>query len=286
MTTTTIHSTQNLSADRRLTSRGVIFRRALRDSRLGIVGWGIGIGLVSLFVIMLFPTMTEMSGFAELLNAPIYKAMLGEAADAAAFMTPPGFYAIYVVMFVPLYVAVYMVLLGLGVTAVEEDRSTLDLLLSTPTPRWQVVTEKFLAIIVIAALLLVINFVFSVVGVALTPGMDVSVGAMAAGSLAMLPITVVMAAMTLLLSTALRSRFLAGALTGGIIIASYMVTNLAQVASEALGTVKYLSIFTYHRALPIMTEGIRWGDFAVLTALTVIFFALALVAFQRRDLMA
>ncbi|MBL8133728.1 MAG: ABC transporter permease subunit [Anaerolineae bacterium] len=269
-----------------MTSVGVIFRRALRDARWGIIGWGIAVGSVTLFVVLLFPTMKAFGGFGELLESPIYKALLGEAADAAAFMTPAGFFGIYVVMFVPLYIAIYMVLLGLGVTALEEDRSTIDLLLSTPTPRWQLVVEKFLAIIVIAGLLLSINFVFGVFGVLITPEMDVPLGSVAAGSLAMLPILVVMAALALLLATTLRSRFLAGALAGVIIIGSYMLTNLAQVAADTLGTVKYLSIFTYHRAVPIMVDGIRWGDFAVLSVISLVMLGLAIIAFQRRDLLA
>lgn len=269
-----------------MTSRGIIFRRTVYDARWAIFGWGVSIGLITLLVILLFPTITQFQGFAELLESPIYKALLGEAASAAAFLTPAGFFAIYVVTFVPIYIAVYMVLLGLGATATEEDRNTIDLLLTTPTPRWQLVLEKFIAIIAVAALLLVINLVFAIIGVMITPEMTLSVGQMVAGTVAMLPICLLMAAVALLLSTVLRSRFLAGALTGLFIIASYMVNTLSQVATEALGTVKYLSIFTYHRALPIMQDGIQWGDFALLSVITLMLLGLAVAAFQRRDILA
>ncbi len=269
-----------------LTSRGVIFWRSLRDARWIVLGWGIVIGLFTLFVILLFPTITQFEGMAQMLESPIYRAFLGDAADAAAFLTPPGFYAIYVVAFTPLYIAIYMVLLGIGATAGEEDRGTLDLLLTTPTPRWQLVTEKFLAIIVIVVLLLVINSAFAVLGIALTPEMTISFSQIAASTLAMVPISVLIAAIALFLATLLRSRFLAGALTGVLIVGSYLVTTLSTVATDALGTLKYLSFYTYHRSVTIMNEGIQWGDFLLLTAATIILFALAVFAFQRRDIHA
>lgn len=269
-----------------MTSRGVIFRRSLVDARWAILGWGIAIGLLSMFVIMLFPTMTQFEGLAELLESPIYKAFLGEGADAAAFLTPQGFFAVYVVLFTPIYIAIYMVLLGLGATAGEEDRHTIDLILSTPTPRWQLVVEKGLAALVITIALLVINMLFCLLGVAITPDMPLTFEEILRGTLSMLPISLVFVGIALLLATLLKSRYLAGALTGLILLVAYMLTTLSEVATEALGTVKYLSFFSYHRGVVIMMEGMQWGDFLLLCVVAIVLFVLAIGAFQRRDLAA
>ena len=164
-----------------MNATGIIFRRTLRDSRGGILGWGIGIGLITVMVILLYPTLTQFEGFAQMLESPIYKAMLGEMADAAAFLSPEGFIAVYVLALAPLYLAVYLVILGLNVTAGEEERGTVDLLLSTPTPRWQVIVEKFAAMIVITVLIFAINYVMALAALALTPEMDVSPLRMAEG---------------------------------------------------------------------------------------------------------
>lgn len=269
-----------------MTSRGVIFWRTLRDARWIVLGWGVAIGLMTLLIMIIFPTMTQFEALADLVNSPIYKALLGEAADGTAFFEPEGFYAGYVVIFTPIYIAVYMVLLGLGATAGEEDRNTMDLLLSTSTPRWQIVVEKFLAIIVIILLLLLINLLFSLVGRVVTPEMAIPVGRLIEGNLSMLPISLVMASFALLFGTLLRSRLLAGGLTGIIIVASYMLTTLSNVATEALGTLKYLSFFSYHRGMAIMFDGMQWGDFLILLVVSLILGGLAVVAFQRRDIYA
>lgn len=265
---------------------GVIFKRTLWDSRIGILSWGIGLGILALGELTLFPSISEaFAGMTELLNSPFYKAFLGENADAAAFATPVGYISTYMLAFVPLYMAVYAVLLGLGVVANEEERGTLDVLLGTPIPRWQVVVEKSAAVLVILLLVLLLNGVGAVIGVLMTPELaDVSLGRIIEGSFSMLPVTLVMAAMALFFSTLFRSRNVAAGVTGAIIIASYFVTNLSSIAQEALGTIKQFSFYSYYSPLRTMQNGIIWNEFLVLSVIVLALFGLAIYAFQRRDI--
>lgn len=269
-----------------MNNTGVIFKRTLWDSRVGILAWGIGLGLLALAEILMFPTIREaFSGIADLLANPLYKAFLGEAADAASFTTPAGFIAMYMLAFVPLYMAVYAVILGLGVTSGEEERGTIDILLGTPIPRWQIIVEKFVAIVVILALILLINGVLAAIGVLITPAMaDMTLMRLLEGSIAMLPVTLVMSAFALLCATLLPSRNLAAGITGAVIIASYFVTNLSTIAEAALGTVKQFSFYTYYSPLQIMQEGVVWPEFLILTVVAAVLVALSVFAFQRRDL--
>lgn len=269
-----------------MTNVGVIFKRALWDARTGILGWGIGLGLIALFEVAMFPTIQQaFSNIAELLDNPLYRAFLGESADAAAFATPEGFLAIYMLAFVPLYLAVYMVLLGLGIVSNDEERGRLDVLLGAPIPRWQLVAEKFAAVVVITVLVLALNGLGAQIGVWLTPEMGtITLARMIEASMAMLPISLVMVAMTLFLTSLLRSRTLAIGITGAIIIASYFVNNLATVAQETLGVIRQLSFFNYFSPLDTMRGGVIWGDFVTMLVIALALFGLSLVAFQRRDL--
>jgi ABC-2 type transport system permease protein len=269
-----------------MTNIGVIFKRALWDSRIGILSWGIGLGLVALMEILMFPSISRaFAGLADLLESPFYRAFLGESADAGSFATPEGYIAIYMLAFVPLYLAVYMVMLGLGIVSNDEDSGRLDVLLGTPVPRWQIIVEKFAALVVILLLVLVLNSALAAVGVFLTAEMQtLPLSRLVDATLAMLPVTLVMAAMTLFFSTVLRSRTLAIGLTGAIIIGSYLVNNLAPIAQEALGTLKYVSFFHYFSPLGTMRTGMDWGDFLITLAIALVLFGLSLLAFQRRDL--
>jgi ABC-2 type transport system permease protein len=269
-----------------MTNTGVIFKRALWDARTGILGWGIGLGVLAMAELLLFPSISKaFSGAADLLENPLYRAFLGETADAAAFATPEGYTAIYMLSFVPLYLAVYMVLLGMGIVSNDEERGRLDLLLGTPIPRWQVIAEKAAAVVVITALVLLLNGLGAAIGVLLTPGLQsLSLWRVVEASLAMLPVTLVMAAITLALTSVLHSRTLAIGVTGAIIIASYFVNNLASIAQDALSAVKYLSFFNYFSPLDTMRSGIIWGEFLIMLVIAVALFGVSVYAFQRRDL--
>jgi ABC-2 type transport system permease protein len=269
-----------------MNNTGVIFKRTLWDSRIGILAWGSGLGILALIEILMFPTIREaFSSIADLLANPLYKAFLGEAADAASFTTPAGFIAMYMLAFVPLYMAVYAVILGLGVTAGEEERGTIDILLGTPIPRWQIIVEKFAALVVILGLILLMNGVIAAIGVLITPEMQgMTLMRLLEGTIAMLPVTLVMAAFALLCATVLPSRNLAASVTGAVIIASYFVTNLSTIAEAALGVVKQFSFYTYYSPLQIMQEGIVWSEFFILLVVSVVLVGLSVVAFQRRDL--
>jgi ABC-2 type transport system permease protein len=265
---------------------GIIFKRTLWDSRTGILAWGIGLGLLALAEVMMYPQITQaFSGIADLLESPLYRAILGESADAAAFATPYGYVAMYVLALVPLYMAVYAVILGLGITAGEEERGTMDVLLGTPIPRWQVIVEKFAALVVILCLILLLDGLGAWIGVLLTPEMQsLTPLRILEGTIAMVPVTLVMAAMALFFSTVLRSRSLAAGVTGAIIIVSYFVNNLATVAQDVLGTIRYASFFNYFSPIGIMRDGLMWGDFLIVLVIALALFGLSLVAFQRRDL--
>lgn len=267
-----------------MNNTGVIFRRALRDARTPVIAWGIGMALITMLVMVLYPTIQQFEGIAELMENPIFSAMLGEAADAAAFTTPEGFTAVYVLTFTPLYLAAYLVWLGLGVTIREEDRGTVDVLLSLPIPRWQVIVEKAAAIVVILLVILLFVYGGALLSVVMIPELELAPLRLAEGVFNMLPVMLLITTITLFFSTVLRSGSMAAGITAAIIVISYFVNSLADVATEALGTVKYLSFFTYSRGLRVMLDGIIWGDVLVLLAVTAALFAASLWAYQRRDL--
>ena len=83
--------------------------------------------------------------------------------DAAQLATPAGFLDFGFFSYMMLVLAAYAVIAGLSVTANEEDRGIMDVLLSLPIPRWRLVVERFLAYALILVLILVLTFLAAVV---------------------------------------------------------------------------------------------------------------------------
>ena len=266
-----------------MNNAGVIFKRALRDSRNTILGWGIGLAVYAIYVAVLYPFMQYFQELGQLLYYPLMKAFLGDL-DVAEFTSPGGVLGSYFFLFAPLLLAILAVVYGLGITAAEEDRGTLDVLLSLPVPRWRLIVEKFAALIVILALILVITLVGFLIGLAVTPSLTINVGDVLLAVLNILPVTLFMTTLTLLLATVLRSRGTVGGIVAAIVVASYFLDTLSALMEEPLSNMRYASIFHYYRGGTVLLEGVDWGGFLLLTVGTAVLLGLSLLAFQRRDL--
>lgn len=263
---------------------GIIFRRTLRDSRVGIVGWGLALAAMGFMVIALFPSIDGMlSQFGELLENPVVKMLVG---DVKQFATMEGFLGVKLFSMLPLILAVYAVLFALGIVAGEEARGTLDILLSTPAPRWQIVVEKVAALVVALLIILAMMLAGMLAGGLTIPDFSLSVGQLAAAVINALPVTLLMAALALLLSTVLRHRGTAGGVATAIIVGAYFLTTLTDMAGDSLKALSYLSFYEYYNGAEVLIDGIYWPGFIGLLVAAGALFALSVVFFQRRDVLS
>jgi len=262
---------------------GVVFRRTLYDSRRTIIGWGIGMAVYGLYVIVIYPTIQGMTEISGLLDNPLIKAMLGDV-NMADFTSPSGVLGTYFFLFAPLVFAVLAVLYGLNITSTEEDRGTLDLLLSTPLKRWQLILEKFAALVVVLAAILGFVLVGFLLGMLITPSLTIDVGSLLLGIVNVFPVVLLMAVLTLLLSTVLRSRGTAAGIVAAIVTASYFIFTLSDLMEPPASNIRYGSFFTYYGGSSVLINGVNWGNFLLLTVLTVVLLGVSLVTFQRRDI--
>lgn len=264
------------------TNNGVIFRRALRDSRSAVFWWGVVGAGMALLIVLIFPSMeAELGMYSEMIQSPIVQGLLGDIPDITS---AAGFVSAEFFSWMPVVFSIYAVVAGLAIVSGEEMRGTLDILLSVPIPRWRVVAEKFAALVLGLLGILAVTLVGFLIGLVLVPQLDIPPLMLVAAVFNMLPLLLVTAAMTLLLTTALRSRGRAMGLVVAIMVASYFISTLAGLATEALSTVKYLSYWHYYDGYGPLFEGIQWGDFALLLVVAAVMFAASVWFFERRDL--
>jgi ABC-2 type transport system permease protein len=119
-----------------------IFLKTLRDYRVAILGWGIGMGLV---------VVSPMASVAALVTTPQAREQLISIAatfawnaDAIAVDTIGGYATFKIGIFIFL-IAVWPLLAGSRMLRGEEDRGSMDVLLSLPRPRLRVALEKLAA---------------------------------------------------------------------------------------------------------------------------------------------
>ena len=184
-----------------------------------------------------------------------------------------------------LVLAAYAVIVGLNVTANEEDRGIMDVTLSLPIPRWRLVLERFLAYALILVMILTLTFLAMWGVKQTTPSIDFDMARLIGGIFNLLPSSLLVLAFTVFAGTLLRSRGTAAAVAAGFVIASYFIDFLGKAASDsAAAALRAISFFSYYNGGDIMTAGLNWGNVILLLVVTVVLALGALWFFERRDI--
>ncbi|MEI2611479.1 MAG: ABC transporter permease subunit [Candidatus Promineifilaceae bacterium] len=133
----------------------------LKFRRTAMIGWGLGLCFFPLVYIGIYPSVADqMAGFADL---EIYKAMgmsLGTFGDWVGSI---------LIIFMPLIAAIYAVINGTGTLAGEEEDGRLEMMVTLPLPRWQIVTAKAIALTISS---IIIFLVVSVVSLLVFQGIE------------------------------------------------------------------------------------------------------------------
>src|SRR5256885_731454 len=120
-----------------------VYLKTLRDFRVAILGWGVGMGLLAYVVLVSFPS---------LVATPAARASLVSLAGAFSWIAEPlavdtpGGYATFKIGFTILLIAVWPLLACSRLLRGEEERGSLDVLLSLPRSRVRVGLEKLAAV--------------------------------------------------------------------------------------------------------------------------------------------
>lgn len=248
-------------------------------SRIGaIIGWGLGLTAFGAMYISIFPEAgDQMAGLADL---DIYVAM---GIDLGSFA---GFIASVVLQFLPLLLGIYAIITSTQALAGEEDNGTLELVLAMPLKRWQIVTTKALAISLIALIILIIAGLGNALvlnAVKQTVEVDVTAQQLFVAILNGWPLTIAFVMIGMFFGAYLPNRRAAVITTTFIFVASFFGNTLAGLA-ESLEPVQAFSLFHYlDNSTRVFSDGVMASDVLTLLGVALAFFALTLLAFQRRD---
>ncbi len=250
----------------------------IKSRWIATLAWGVALALFATTYIVIFPQVEAQ--ITAIANWEVYQAM---GFDMGTF---EGFLGSTVVLFIPIVLAIYVIVDSTRSLAGEEDHGTLELLLAAPLPRWQIVSAKAIAIGLSSFIILLIvgawgGFVLERVKLTVET------------ELTALPLMLaVVNAWPLLLTIAMLGLFLGASLPGQrpasltlmvFTLVSYFTENFA-AHLEALAVIRPFSIFSYFdTSAGVFLEGPQAGDVLVLLGLAAAFFGLALASFQRRN---
>jgi ABC-2 type transport system permease protein len=263
--------------------------KTLRDKRRAMIGWLLVMTGMSLIYALYWPYIRDnpfmaqmMVSYLQSFPSGLIEAFIGS--NLTQFTTRPEAFldSELFFIFVPLAFILFTVSFGSDAIAGEEDRGTLDLLLSNPMPRSRIVLEKFAALVASTFLLgALLEIELAVASVATNT--SISLIRLAEVTLSVILLSLVFGSMALALGCIGLSPGMSTGVAVSLGVASYFVNSLAATFVNLQPYRKYSPFFYYIQADPLM-NGLNVGDATVLLALIVVTLSIALLAFQRRDI--
>ncbi len=240
--------------------------------------WGIALGALGALYVALFPS---MSGLLEQYLEQASQEMQQFMGGLQGPMTIERWLEIeFVGSIIPLALPFMAMAIGARAVAGSEERKTLDLILSNPLPRRHVIIAALGTAAAALAGVLVITWVLTYVAVPLAE-VDLSPGRLAMGLLVLWPFCLFFGALALLFSAFVRRSFLAITIPGVVLVAMYVISELAQV-SKSIEPLRTISLF--HQLGNPLEGHFPWIAALATLAATAVVVAGAIIAFDRRDI--
>ena len=259
-----------------------VFLKSLRDQRRSLMFWGIGVAALALLTVLFYPSVKDVPEFSQLFEET--EALARVFAGGFTDLTSPEGYLnsqLYSLL-VPILFLIFAISRGSGAIAGEEEKGTLDILLSNPTTRLQVLIQQFAAMVVATSVLAFVLWLSVVIGGAIVD-MDLSLWRTAQVTLSAMLLGVLFGTLALMLGSAFGKRGLSTGIAGALAVGTYFICALAPLA-EGLEPVEKVFPFYYYIGADPLSNGLDLAHVGVLIAMTIALLIIAIVTFERRDL--
>ena len=258
-----------------------IFFKTLRDYWIPILGWGIGMGLV---------VVSPMASVSTLLTTPQAREQLVSLAatfawnaDVVAVDTLGGYATFKIGIFIFL-IAVWPLLAASRMLRGEEERGSLDVLLSLPRPRLRVALEKLAALwTALLAMGLLIGLVVFAGGQKFGADFGFSDAVLFGVNLAL--VCAVIGGLALLTSQFTQERSTAAGWTAGLLLVFIVLDMVHRVIPNSEWISRLSPVYYYNLSKPLVPSyGVNAGAILLLIALSLILGVTSLWMFARRDI--
>lgn len=257
-----------------------VFGKTFYDQRWSVAGFAVGVGLLTFFILWVYPTVADaQQQMMEGLGASLAESLVGSLQLVG---TPEAYLSLQVFSFQPLYLAVFLIIETSGAIAGEQSAKTFDILLSRPVRRWRVLSEKALAIFLGVVIITLATIVGAVLG-AVVASVDIDLVKLSLALVNTLPFAIWLLGFGMFCSAIFSSRKTAALAATAVTVVSYMLNSLTEFVEDLVEWSVISPMYYYGWGAPLLFR-MKWDHAAILIGAGLIFFALAILAFQRRQI--
>jgi ABC-2 type transport system permease protein len=258
------------------------FKHTLRCMRGQMIGWGIGLTLYGVLMVSLFDSIVGIEGFSEMIASypPELMAFFGDA-DFLAITTPKGYVGLYYFNYMTVIIGIFAVAACASLLVGHEEKGILDLVMAHPISRTALFWGRLLGYVAALTVILLIGYLSWLIPSGST-GLDLSWIELLKPFLPLFAELLLFGTLALLLSLVLPSGRIAGMITGGLLVANYLLIGLSNLNESLKSFVEFTPLHYYQGGNAIVE--LNWGWLAGLLAMSGVFALLAWWRFQRRDI--
>ena len=262
---------------------GNLYGKSIFERRRSLMWWTVGVAALIFVMIAFYPTIRDNDEMLKLLEGmPKEMLALAGISDAASMMSPAGYLQGRLFsLLLPLLLLVFAIGVGTRAIAGEEESRTIDLLLSHPLRRWQVVLQSFEAMLTLIVGLGIVIVLALFIG-ALSIGMEIGLDKLLAGTVNSVLLSLFFGTLALALGAWSGKRGLSMGIASTVAIVGYLINSLAE-AVDWLQPLQKISPFYYATAGNPLRDGLNLVRVGIMIVAIVLLVAVAVWSFERRD---
>jgi beta-exotoxin I transport system permease protein len=256
------------------------FKHAFRRLRWQIIGWSIGLAIYGVMMASLYDSIQGIEGFDEMIKSypPELMAFFGEIAEIT---TPRGYLDTYFFTYMSVIIGIFAIMVAARLLASDEEQGILDLVLAQPISRTALFFGRLLAFLAATAIILAFSWLSWVIPAAGT-GLDLTPIEFLLPYLPLFAILVLIGSFALLLSMLLPSARMAGFLTGGLLVANWLLQGLSNINENLKNAIRFTPLYYYQSGKAI--SDMNWVWLASLLGMSVLLCLGAWLLFRRREI--
>jgi ABC-2 type transport system permease protein len=260
-----------------------VFVKTIKDKYLGATILAAVLFLYIFWIASFFPVVKPMmDSYDQMLDNPSIKALVGDIANLKSF---GGYMSSEVFSLTGIILGAYIAFLTASFAAGEIEQKSSELMLSLPVSRTKVLLSRFATLIPIVMVIVVAMLLAVLLG-ALFIGESVDAGRFTAGMLFTAVFLLAVGGGSLLLSSLMSNGRNAAFASIGVLLAMFLVDNIGAMVTS-IDWARKLSLFHYAKVSSFIANpaiAINWVNLAILLVVAVVFLALAVIIYRRRDI--
>lgn len=261
-----------------------LLRKTLLDQRRPLIGWGAGLAGLAVMYAAFYPSIRSngaaLQNYVDRYLPLAFRTLIGgDLTSPAGYLRSETFSTLGPILFL-----VFAIGAGARAIAGEEEDRTLDLLLSTPVRRRQVLFDKWIAM---AACALGLAAVLDLTNLVVGPLFQLRVSIADLSSICLMLFLLGLAFGTIALAVGCYAgrRATATGVTGAAATFLYVLNVLAP-SVDALAPLRPLSPFRWYLEPNPLTNGVSAANICVFVGIIAVAYTAAWFSFERRDLRA